>query len=180
MLFQQLVNRISPQQVCSRLVLKQVVTMLFQQLVNKMHPQLVCSWLVNKLWQCCFNNLSTGSLLNRSVAGLLASCDNAVPTTCQQVVMSRTDAQNGVDRTSSLKMPSFLWQGNLPNWASKIKRLLARHMIFTCPGQVLSYNSVTQNKKQSLCCIVPNVSNQLTPETFSRQGESAGAQWVNI
>jgi hypothetical protein len=29
----------------------------------------------------------------------------------------------------NLKMPSFLWQGNLPNRASKIKRLLARHDI---------------------------------------------------
>jgi hypothetical protein len=27
----------------------------------------------------------------------------------------------------NLKMPRFLWQGNLPNRASKIKRLLARH-----------------------------------------------------
>jgi hypothetical protein len=34
----------------------------------------------------------------------------------------------------NLKMPSFLWQGNLPNRASKIKRLLA--------GQVFSYTSV--------------------------------------
>ena len=29
----------------------------------------------------------------------------------------------------NLKMPSFLRQGNLPNWVSKIKRLLARHDI---------------------------------------------------
>jgi hypothetical protein len=29
----------------------------------------------------------------------------------------------------NLKMPSFLWQGNFPNRASKIKRLLARHDI---------------------------------------------------
>jgi hypothetical protein len=40
-------------------------------------------------------------------------------------------------------MPRFLWQGNLPNRASKIKRLLARHE-FRLPrgsGQVLSYTS---------------------------------------
>jgi hypothetical protein len=29
----------------------------------------------------------------------------------------------------NIKMPSFLWQGNLPNRASKIKRLLACHDI---------------------------------------------------
>ena len=28
----------------------------------------------------------------------------------------------------NLKMPSFLWQGNLPNRASKIKRLLDIHL----------------------------------------------------
>jgi hypothetical protein len=28
----------------------------------------------------------------------------------------------------NLKMPSFLWQGNLPNQASKIKRLLDIHL----------------------------------------------------
>ena len=43
----------------------------------------------------------------------------------------------------NLKMPSFLWQGNLPNRASKIKRLLARHDIHLsrASGQVLSYTS---------------------------------------
>jgi hypothetical protein len=30
----------------------------------------------------------------------------------------------------NLKMPSFLWPGKLPNRASKIKRLLARHDIY--------------------------------------------------
>jgi hypothetical protein len=42
-----------------------------------------------------------------------------------------------------LKMPSFLWQGNLPNRASKIKCLLARHDIHLpqASGQVLSYTS---------------------------------------
>jgi hypothetical protein len=34
----------------------------------------------------------------------------------------------------NLKMPSFLRQGNLPNRASKIKHLLARHDIHL-PGQ---------------------------------------------
>jgi hypothetical protein len=40
-------------------------------------------------------------------------------------------------------MPSFLWQGNLANRASKIKRLLARHDIHLprASGQVLSYTS---------------------------------------
>jgi hypothetical protein len=44
---------------------------------------------------------------------------------------------------TNLKMPSFLWQGNLPNRASKIKRLLARHDIHLsrASGQVLSYTS---------------------------------------
>jgi hypothetical protein len=51
--------------------------MLLQQLVNKMTPQQVCSKLVNKLWQCCSNNLSTRCLLNRFVASLLTSSDNA-------------------------------------------------------------------------------------------------------
>jgi hypothetical protein len=43
----------------------------------------------------------------------------------------------------NLKMPSFLWQGNLPNRASKIKRLFARHDIHLprASGQVLSYTS---------------------------------------
>jgi hypothetical protein len=43
-------------------------------------------------------------------------------------------------------MPSFLWQGNLPNRASKIKRLLARHDIHLprASGQVLSYTSGAQ------------------------------------
>jgi hypothetical protein len=43
-----------------------------------------------------------------------------------------------------LKMPSFLWQANLPNRASKMKRLLARHDIHLsrASGQVLSYTSV--------------------------------------
>ena len=40
-----------------------------------------------------------------------------------------------------LKDAQLLWQGNLPNRASKIKRLLARHDIHL-PGQVLSYTSV--------------------------------------
>jgi hypothetical protein len=53
--------------------------MLFQQLVNKMSPQQVCSKLVNKLWQCCSNNLSKRYLLNRLAASLLTSCVNAVP-----------------------------------------------------------------------------------------------------
>jgi hypothetical protein len=42
-------------------------------------------------------------------------------------------------------MPRFLWQGNLPNRASKIKRLLARHEFHlsqAISGQVLSYTSV--------------------------------------
>jgi hypothetical protein len=52
------------------------VTMLFQQLVNKMCLQQVCSKLVNKLWQCCSNNLSTICVRNRLVASLLTSCDN--------------------------------------------------------------------------------------------------------
>ncbi len=43
----------------------------------------------------------------------------------------------------NLKMPSFLWQGNLPNRASKIKCLLAHHDIHLprASGQVLSYTS---------------------------------------
>jgi hypothetical protein len=43
----------------------------------------------------------------------------------------------------NLKMPSMLWQGNLSNRASKIKRLLARHDIHLprASGQVLSYTS---------------------------------------
>ena len=43
----------------------------------------------------------------------------------------------------NLKMSSFLWYGNLPNRASKIKRLLARHDIHLprASGQVLSYTS---------------------------------------
>jgi hypothetical protein len=43
----------------------------------------------------------------------------------------------------NLKMPRFLWQGKLPNRASKIKWLLARHE-FHLPrasGKVLSYTS---------------------------------------
>jgi hypothetical protein len=46
-------------------------------------------------------------------------------------------------KTLNLKMPSFLWQGNLPNRASKIKRLFARHDIhlLRASGQVLSYTS---------------------------------------
>jgi hypothetical protein len=53
-----------------------------------MTPQQVCSKLVNKLWQCCSNNLPTRCILNRLVASLLTSCDNAVPTTCQQDVFA--------------------------------------------------------------------------------------------
>jgi hypothetical protein len=43
----------------------------------------------------------------------------------------------------NLKMSSFLWQGNLPNRASKTKRLLACHDIHLrrASGQVLSYTS---------------------------------------
>jgi hypothetical protein len=43
----------------------------------------------------------------------------------------------------NLKMPSFLWQGNLPNRASKTNRLLARHDIHLrrASGQALSYTS---------------------------------------
>jgi hypothetical protein len=40
-----------------------------------------------------------------------------------------------------LKMPSLLWQGDLPNRASKIKQLDLPVMIFICPVQVLSYTS---------------------------------------
>ena len=72
--------------------LRQVATMLFQQLVDKISPQQLCSKfvskLVNKLWQCCSNNLSTRYLLNGLVANLLTSCDNAVSTTCQQDISS--------------------------------------------------------------------------------------------
>ena len=49
---------------------------------------LVCSKLVNKLWQCCSYNLLTRCVCNRFVASLLTSCDNAVPTTCQQDVFA--------------------------------------------------------------------------------------------
>ena len=41
-----------------------------------------------------------------------------------------TVKQNIFDNENiNLRMPSFLWQGNLPNRASKIKCLLARHDI---------------------------------------------------
>ena len=87
MLFQQLLNKLTPQQACSKLVNK-VVTMLFQQLVNEICLQQVCSKLVNKLWQCCSNNLSTRFVCNRFVTSLLTIFDNAVPTTCQQDVFA--------------------------------------------------------------------------------------------
>jgi hypothetical protein len=61
----------------------------------------------------------------------------------------------------------FLWQGNLPNRASKIQRLLARHE-FTFPGQALSYTSAYFSL---LLC--------LTQEDFTPQVESAATQWVN-
>jgi hypothetical protein len=54
--------------------------MLFQQLVNKMFSQQACSKLVN--------NLSTRYVFNGFVARLLTSCDNAVPTTCQQDLLA--------------------------------------------------------------------------------------------
>jgi hypothetical protein len=62
--------------------------LLFQQLVNKMCLQYVCSQLFNRLWQCCSNNFSTRFVSNMFVASLLISCDNAVPTTCQKVVFA--------------------------------------------------------------------------------------------
>ena len=51
-------------------------------------PKPLCSKLVNKLWQCCSNNLSTRCLLNSFVSSMLTSCENAVSTTCQQDVSS--------------------------------------------------------------------------------------------
>ena len=52
----------------------------------------------------------------------------------------------------NLKMPSFLWQGNLPNRASKIKRSLARHDIHLprASGQVLSYTSACPKMSEYL------------------------------
>ena len=41
------------------------------------------------MWQCCSNNLSTRCVCNKFVASLLTSCDNAVPTTCQQGVFNK-------------------------------------------------------------------------------------------
>jgi light-regulated signal transduction histidine kinase (bacteriophytochrome) len=48
-----------------------------------------------------------------------------------------------VNENINLKIPSFLWQGNLPNRASNTKRSLARHGIHLprASGQVLSYTS---------------------------------------
>jgi hypothetical protein len=40
-------------------------------------------------------------------------------------------------------MPSFLWQGNLPNRASKIKRLFARHDIHL--PRTAQKNFISQN-----------------------------------
>jgi hypothetical protein len=59
-------------------------------------------------------------------------------------------------------MPSFFWQGNLPNRAGKIKRSLARHDIHLprASGQVLSYTSVgvynivTQNTQYCGYCTI--------------------------
>ena len=42
----------------------------------------------------------------------------------------------------NLKMPTFLWQGNLPNRASKIKCLLAHHNIHLPRASVNCYTSV--------------------------------------
>jgi hypothetical protein len=82
LVFQQLVNKMSPQQACRKLVKRcdNAVPTTCQQGFS----QQVCSKLVNKLWQCCSNNLSTRCLLNSLVASLLTSCDNAVPTVRQQ------------------------------------------------------------------------------------------------
>jgi hypothetical protein len=81
MLFQQLVNMIFRNGFVASLLTScyNAVPTTFQQDFS----QRVCSKLVNKLWQCCSNNLSTRCLLNRLLASLLTSCDNAVPTTCQ-------------------------------------------------------------------------------------------------
>ena len=43
----------------------------------------------------------------------------------------------------NLKMPSFLWQGNLPNHDIHLYI-----MIFTCPGQALSYTSEHDKGRQ--------------------------------
>jgi hypothetical protein len=37
----------------------------------------------------------------------------------------------------NLKMPSFLWQGDLPNQASKTKRLLARQLYKVTPLNIM-------------------------------------------
>ena len=60
----------------------------------------------------------------------------------------KTKFESSINSTSD-KMPSFLWQGNLPNRASKIKRLLARHDIHLprASGKVLSYTSDTRTWK---------------------------------
>ena len=62
--------------------------------------------------------------------------NNLKSSTC--TIKKLSDSEN-----INLKMTSFLWQGNLPNRASKMKRLLARHdnHLSRASGQVLSYTS---------------------------------------
>ena len=72
--------------------------------------------------------------------------DLAWPTKKNKFESSTCTIKNVSDNENmNLMMPSFLWQGNMPNRASKIKRLLVRHDIHLprASGQALSYTSVT-------------------------------------
>jgi hypothetical protein len=56
-----------------------------------------------------------------------------------------------------LKDAQLFVEGNLPNQASKIKRLQLPVMIFTCTGHVLNYTSITYWKHNDITYISGNV-----------------------
>jgi hypothetical protein len=59
-------------------LLKQVVTMLFQKLVNKMSPQQACSKVVNKLLTRCVCNRIVASLLTSCDNSVQTTCQQHV------------------------------------------------------------------------------------------------------
>jgi hypothetical protein len=60
----------------------------------------------------------------------------------------------------NIKRPTFLWQGNLPNWARKTNSLLAGDDIHLrrASGQVLSYTS------EVVTMLFQQLVNQMTPQ----------------
>ena len=109
-------------------------------------PQLTLRSFVNNAWKCLRNTIFSPTktlgyamqcgICVGQIGGFHSSLiqyremlGGQLYTYCRFMPCGSTIKKLSDNENINLKMPSFLWQGNLPNRASKIKRLLARHDI---------------------------------------------------